>query len=154
MSLRKAVVGDAQEIQEMVNVHARQGIMLPLSLNGIYENLRAYYVFEEEGRLTGVCALHVTWDDLAEIRSLAVLEECSGRGIGSSLVGACLDEAADLGIARIFALTYQGDFFMKIGFRPVDKGDLPQKVWKDCLNCVKFPDCDEEAFIIERESHG
>jgi amino-acid N-acetyltransferase len=142
-------MSDAQEIQGMVNDQADQGIMLTLSLSEIFERLRAYYVFEAEGRVVGVCALHIIWDDLAEIRSLVVREENSGRGIGRRLVEACIGEAVELGIGRVFALTYQGGFFRKLGFRPVEKAALPQKVWKDCLNCVKFPDCDEEAFMVD-----
>ena len=148
MSLRKARMDDAQDIQGMVNDQAGQGTMLALSLSEIFERLRAYYVFDAGGRVVGVCALHIIWDDLAEIRSLVVREENAGKGIGRRLVEACLDEAVQLGIGQVFALTYQGEFFRKLGFKPVEKAALPQKVWKDCLNCIKFPDCDEEAFII------
>jgi amino-acid N-acetyltransferase len=147
--VRKAVTGDVQGIQALVNEHAKKELMLALSLHEIYDQLRDFNVFEQDGTVVGVSALHIVWDDLAEIRSLAVRQDLCGKGIGTRLVESCLVEARGLGIRRIFALTYQGAFFVKLGFRPVDKAQLPHKVWNDCLKCVKFPDCDEEAFILE-----
>ena len=96
----------------------------------------------------GVCALHVSWDGLAEIRSLAVRPDRVKRGIGRSLVLQSLAEAEKLGVKRVFVLTYQNGFFKKLGFTDVDKKELPHKIWTDCLNCVKFPNCDESSLII------
>jgi amino-acid N-acetyltransferase len=108
-------------------------------------------VCEVEGEIVGISALSLYWEDLAEVRSLAVREACGGKGLGAALVTACLEEAARLGIRRVFALTYRPGFFEKLGFRPIEKQELPQKIWKDCIKCVKFACCDETALIRETE---
>jgi amino-acid N-acetyltransferase len=146
--IRKARIDDVKPIQALVNAYADQGQMLPRSLNELYENLRDFFIYVTDGTLQGVCALHISWDGLAEVRSLAVQKGLTGKGIGASLVRECLREAGELGAERVFVLTYQEGFFMKLGFRSVDKKDLPHKIWTDCLNCVKFPNCDESALII------
>ena len=146
--IRKARINDVKSIQPLVNAYADEGQMLPRSLNELYENLRDFFVYEDDGRLCGVCALHISWDGLAEIRSLAVRKGMTGKGIGASLVRECLREAVELGAERVFVLTYQDGFFMKLGFGAVDKKELPHKIWTDCLNCVKFPNCDESSLII------
>jgi amino-acid N-acetyltransferase len=103
-----------------------------------------------EGHLVcGVCGLGICWEDLAEIRSLAVSEEMKGTGLGSRLVAACLEEAKSLGVKRVFTLTYVPDFFVRFGFREVEKSVLPHKIWADCFKCPKFPDCDETALLID-----
>jgi len=146
--IRKAKISDVKAIQSLVNYYADSGQMLPRTLNELYEDLRDFHVFEENGSLIGVCALHVSWDGLAEIRSLAVRPDRIKNGIGTALVRQCLAEAAQLQAERVFVLTYQDGFFKKLGFTDVDKKELPHKIWTDCLNCVKFPDCDESALII------
>ncbi len=146
--IRKARLADVKLMQTLVNQYADSGQMLPRSLNELYENLRDFHVFEENGKLLGVCALHVSWDGLAEIRSLAVQKDRMKNGIGSKLVQNCLAEAAELQVERVFVLTYKDTFFKKLGFSEVDKKELPHKIWTDCLNCVKFPNCDESALII------
>lgn len=145
---RKARINDVRAIQALVNVYAEQGQMLPRSLNELYENLRDFWIHEDSEGIAGVCALHVSWDGIAEIRSLAVRKSSTGQGIGASLVQECLREAVALGASRVFVLTYQEGFFRKLGFGPVDKKELPHKIWTDCLNCVKFPNCDESSLII------
>jgi amino-acid N-acetyltransferase len=147
--IRKAKLADVKEIQALVNQYADKGQMLPRSLNELYESLRDFHVYEEKGSLIGACALHVSWDGLAEIRSLAVQQDRMKNGIGSRLVARCLEEAAELEVRRVFVLTYKDVFFKKLGFRDVDKKELPHKVWTDCLNCVKFPNCDESALILD-----
>ncbi len=147
--VRKAKVKDAHEIFSLVNAQAAKGILLPRSLSSIYDHIRDFWVYEEGGEILGCAALQVVWEDLAEIRSLAVKENRRGEGIGRALVLACLKEAKDLGISRVFSLTYAKDFFLRFGFREVEKSDLPQKIWSDCVNCPKFPVCDEVAVIIE-----
>ena len=149
--IRKARLFDVKAIQSLVNQYADSGQMLPRTLNELYEHLRDFHVYEDNGSLAGVCALHVSWDGLAEIRSLAVRQDRVKRGIGAELVRQCLAEAAELRVARVFVLTYQAGFFRKLGFTDVDKKELPHKIWTDCLNCVKFPDCDESALIIKIE---
>ena len=146
--IRKAKLTDVKAIQALVNQYADSGQMLPRTLNELYENLRDFHVQDENGSLVGVCALHVSWDGLAEVRSLAVRPDRVKQGIGASLVRTCLSEAVDLQVAKVFVLTYQPAFFRKLGFSDVDKKELPHKIWTDCLNCVKFPDCDENALII------
>ncbi|HTG01235.1 MAG TPA: N-acetyltransferase [Nitrospirota bacterium] len=147
--IRKATLTDVKTIQSLVNQYADSGQMLPRTLNELYENMRDFSVCVEQGNIIGVCALHISWDGLAEIRSLAVLRKRLKQGVGSALVKQCLAEAEQLGVRRVFVLTYQEDFFRKLGFKDVDKKELPHKIWTDCLNCVKFPDCDESALIID-----
>jgi amino-acid N-acetyltransferase len=147
--IRKAVIKDVKEIQKLLTHFANRGEMLSRSLSELYESTRDFYVFEEGGKLMGACALHIMWEDLAELRSVAVMEEVGRQGVGTRLVNACLDEARTLGMKRVFCLTYKPDFFSRFGFRVVDKAELPHKVWRDCMNCVKFPDCDEIAMLVE-----
>lgn len=149
MKIRKALISDVKQVQRLVNEFAKKEEMLPRSLNDLYENIRDLFVYEDKGQISGACALHILWDDLAEIRSLAVSKELQGRGIGKQLLKTCLKEAKQLGIKRVFALTYQPEFFRKIGFADIDKSKLPQKIWGDCLRCPKFPECDEDAVIME-----
>jgi amino-acid N-acetyltransferase len=147
--IRKATLTDVKSIRSLINQYADTGQMLPRTLNELYEHLRDFHVYEENGELVGVCALHVSWDGLAEIRSLAVRKDRTKRGIGSSLVRQCLSEAASIQVARVFVLTYQDVFFRRLGFSDVDKKELPHKIWTDCLNCLKFPNCDESSLIIK-----
>ena len=145
--IRKATVTDVKSIQEIVNSHADKGEMLPRSLGDTCDNIRDFWVYETDGVILGCCALHVTWVDLAEIKSLAVADDAQGKGVGTKLLDSCLEDAHRLGIRRIFALTYRPGFFQKRGFQQIDKGELPHKVWLECVKCVKFPDCDEVAVI-------
>ena len=142
-NLRKAKVSDARSIFQILQQFAVEGILLPRSLNSIYENIRDFWVYEENGEILGVGSLHVFWEDLAEIKSLAVLKEHQHKGIGKKIVEKCIDEARQLGIQRVFALTYVPQFFEKLGFKVVDKSQFPQKVWTECIHCVKFNDCHE-----------
>lgn len=147
--IRKAKISDVKEIQKMVEVYAQKGEMLPRSLSELYDNLRDFYVYEKKGEVAGVCALHICWDDLAEVRSLVVAERHVKKGIGKKLVTACVEEAREFGIRRVFALTYQRVFFEKLGFHEIDKVQLPHKIWGDCLKCAKFPGCDEIAMVMD-----
>jgi len=149
--VRKARITDAERIQFLINEYAKLGLMLPRSIQSIYENIRDFWVYEEKGEVLGVCALTIFWGDLAEIRSLAVDSKHTGRGIGTALVKRALEEAREFGIPRVFTLTYQVKFFEKLGFKVIDKEKLPHKIWRDCINCVKFPNCDETAMEINLE---
>jgi amino-acid N-acetyltransferase len=149
--IRKAKLKDVKEIQPLIKLYSTRGGILPRSLSELYDNLRDFFVFIQNRKVKGICALHICWDDLAEIRSLAVQEEDQSKGIGAKLVKACLKESKLLGVKKIFALTYQTDFFEKLGFKKVDKTVLPHKIWTDCLKCIKFPDCDEVAVLKELE---
>ncbi len=147
--IRKAQIADIKNIQKLLMTFANRGDMLSRSLSELYESMRDFYVVEEDGVLLGAAALHIVWEDLAEVRSVAVTEDAGRKGIGSSLVQACIAEAREIGLKRIFCLTYKPDFFGKHGFRLVDKAELPHKVWGDCIKCPKFPDCDENAMILD-----
>lgn len=148
MKIRKARISDLKQAQRLINDFAKRGKMIPRSLNELYETVRDFLVCEIDGTVCGVCALHIMWEDLAEIRSLAVERRYQGRGIGTDLVKRCLREAKLLGIDKVFALTYHPDFFKKLGFQDVDKSVLPQKIWGDCVRCPRFPECDENAVMI------
>ncbi|OEU47147.1 MAG: acetyltransferase [Desulfobacterales bacterium C00003060] len=147
--IRKATVRDVKAIHRLLKKYADRGELLPRALGELYGDVREFCLFEDEcdGSIIGCCGVHVYWEDLAEIRSLAVCEKHQREGIGSGLITAALGEASELGITRVFTLTYRCDFFEKHGFRIVDKLTLPQKVWADCIKCVKFPDCDEIAML-------
>jgi len=151
MRIRKAVIGDMKAVHKILNHYADQGFLLPRSLSELYDHLRDYFILDDEIRhgVHGVCGLGICWDDLAEIKGLAVVEETRGRGLGARLVEACLEEARVLGLKKVFALTYIPQFFGKLWFEEVEKSSLPHKIWTDCLKCPKFPDCDETAMMIE-----
>jgi amino-acid N-acetyltransferase len=152
-TVRKAVIRDVDTIQKMVNRLASEGAMLAIALSEIFEHIRDFWVVEKNGDLVGTCALHVIWEDLGEIRSLAVDPCCRDLGVGRALVEKCLEEAAGLHLRRVFALTYQEEFFQRMGFEVVNKDRLPHKVWRDCMKCTKFPNCDETAVmkVLEEE---
>jgi amino-acid N-acetyltransferase len=143
----RAKVKDAALMQQLINWFAGQGEMLPRALSEIYEDIRDFFVARDGDKVIACTALHVSWLDLAEIRSLAVAEKSQNQGIGSSLVQACLNEARELGIPSVFCLTRRPAFFEKHGFRLIDKMELPHKVWAECYRCPKFPNCDEVALI-------
>lgn len=149
--IRRATMSDIPRLQALINGYAAQGVMLPRSLSSLYEHLRDYLVAEEDGRLLGCVALHVAWKNLVEIRSLAVGADRQGAGVGTRLVRTALEDARSLGAGRTFVLTYVPGFFGALGFRQVEKSDLPHKIWADCVQCIHFPDCDEVAMILDLE---
>ncbi|MFH1057153.1 MAG: N-acetyltransferase [Pseudomonadota bacterium] len=148
--IRRAQQKDVRFIHGLLAQYGQQGVLLARPLADIYEFLRDFVIAEnDEGERVGVCALHLIWEDLCEIRSLAVLPEQGGRGWGTRLAEFCISEAVTLGFPKVFALTYRVDFFKRLGFRVVEKQALPNKIWADCVKCVKFPDCDETALLWE-----
>ncbi len=149
--IRKARIGDVPDVQRMLAGFARDGRLLPRSLSELYTHLRDCFVAldEEIGVVVGCCSLHIMWDNLAEVRSLAVKGSHHKNGLGRKLVSACIEEAQELGISRLFVLTYEVKFFQHMGFRIVDKSIFPQKIWADCLHCPKFPKCDEVALVMD-----
>ncbi len=150
--IRKAVIGDVTFIHRLLNDYANKGLLLPRPLSELYDHLRDHFVVEDDqtgGSLIGVSALAISWKDLAEIRSLALSEDHQGQGLGSRLVETCLEEARTLGLKQVFVLSYVPEFFIKMGFKEVEKSILPHKIWADCLRCPKFPDCDETALVIQ-----
>ncbi len=147
--IRKAVLKDVSRIHELIECYARKGDMLPRPISEIYAYIRSFFVYEKDGKIIATCSLQVCLDGLGEVRSLAVEEGGEGRGVGKELVLACLDEARYLGLERVFALTYSPGFFCKLGFSDTEKETLPHKIWGECVKCSKFPNCDENAVIID-----
>jgi len=147
--LRGAHINDVEQMNKLVDHFAKKDLMLARPLGELYENIRDYYVYVENGSIVGCAALHIFWKDLAEIKSIAVEEDYQKRGIGKQLIQKCLEEGKVLGINRLFVLTYIPEFFERMGFKRVDKELLPHKIWSECVKCYKFPDCDEVPLIIE-----
>jgi amino-acid N-acetyltransferase len=145
--VEKARIPDVPRIHKLINGFADKGQMLPRPLSEIYESIRDFFVIRDGEEVIACAALHVSWSDLAEIRSVAVAEESQRRGVGAALVAAGLKEAEDLGIQTVFCFTYRPEFFKKHRFADIDKMELPRKVWTDCFRCPKFPNCDEIALI-------
>jgi len=149
--IRKAKVADIKQIYNLITKFALKEEMLPRSLSELYDNVRDFFVFEESGKIFGCCALHVMWEELGEIRSLTVKTEEQGKRIGAKLVEACIGEMSQIGLNKVFALTYKPEFFEKKGFFRIDKAELPHKVWADCIKCPKFPDCGEVPVMYDKE---
>jgi len=136
--LRKATIDDVEKIYKLINDFAAKNVMLPRSLSELYENIRDYFVFIQDDTLVGCAALHIFWKDLAEIKSVAVMETTQRKGIGRKLVRVCIREAHKLRISKMFVLTYVPEFFEKCGFRRVEKETLPHKIWSECVKCHNF----------------
>jgi amino-acid N-acetyltransferase len=147
--VRKAVAGDVRSIHKLVNEFADENKIIPRSLNDLYENLRDFFIYIDDSKIIGACALHISWENLAEIRSLVVDRKDQKQGIGTALIEEALKEARQLGIKRIFSLTYIPNYFERFGFHELEKSELPHKIWGDCMKCHKFPDCDETAVILD-----
>jgi len=147
MNIRIAKIPDVRAIYSLINFYAERDKMLFRSMADIYENLQAFIVVELDGNVVGCCALEVIWSDLAEIKSLAVDEANTEKGIGKMLVEAATEQARQLGLPRVFALTLNPEFFEKMGFKVIEKEALPMKVWSDCARCPKQQNCDEIAVI-------
>lgn len=155
MNYRQAVVQDIPGMMKLINSYADQGLMLHRSKLSMCETLQCFMVIEDDGEIVGVGGLHILWEDMAEIRSLAIASNYKGQGLGKVLVGHLEKRAVDLGIPRVISLTYQEDFFAKMGYVVVAKETLPHKVWKDCLNCAKYHNCDEiamEKYVTPNQS--
>lgn len=147
IKIRKAKLEDVNSIRKLVNEFAEKGRMLPLSLNQIYERIRDFSVIEKNGKIIGCGALKIIWKDLAEIRSIAIKKKFQKKGYGRKLIENLLKEAEEIDIKRVFVLTYIPEFFEKFGFERIPKSKLPHKIWGDCINCPKFPRCDEIAMM-------
>jgi len=147
MNTRSAKISDVEAINGLISSYAERDRMLFRSMADIYENLQCFTVAELDGEVVGCCALEIIWSDLAEIKSLAVDESRKQVGIGRMLVAAAAEQAADLGVPKVFALTLEPEFFLKAGFEIVEKDMLPMKVWSDCARCPKQQNCDEIAVV-------
>ena len=156
ITYRRARPSDTRSILNLIGFYSAKGLMLPRPFAQIIEKIRDFHVATQENGsgppgVKGVVALHPVGEDLAEIRSLAVEESLIGKGIGKQLMKACIGDANEMQLNRIFALTYQTAFFNKLGFQQVEKLTLPQKIWGDCVHCTKFSDCDEVAMLLSLE---
>jgi len=147
--IRKANVADVKKIQKLINYYAKRNKMLPRSLSEIYENIRDFFVYTEGKNIYGCCALHIDWEDLSEIKSLAVAKSKCGHRAGTKLIREALKEAKALRVSKVFALTYIPGFFERFGFKIIDKKELPHKIWSECIKCVYYPGCKEIAMMRE-----
>ena len=147
MKIRSAKIQDVKSIHALISSHAELDRMLFRPMADIYENLQTFSVVELNGCVIGCCALEIIWSDLAEIKSLAVDKDHMGKGAGRMLVNNTIEQARELGISQVFALTLDFAFFEKVGFRKIEKDALPMKVWSDCARCPKQQNCDEIAVI-------
>ncbi len=151
MRIQHAVLSDVDAILELINHFAAKGEMLRCPKSQVYAFIRNYVVAEDHGKIVGCSTLEITWDALVEIRSLAIKEGYQGRGIGSKLVDLLMQDAKSLGAKKVFALTYKPKFFERFGFKVIDKQSLPHKVWTICIDCDRFPECDEVAVQVTIE---
>ena len=148
MNIRPARVGDVPAIQESIRTFADRKLMIRRSRGELYESIREFLVeVNDDGQIIGCAALHVFWEDLAELKCLAVSERAQGRGVGRRLVDACWEAARELEIRSVFTLTYVADFFEKCGYQRIEKAELPHKIWNECVRCPLFPNCNEIALI-------
>ncbi len=149
--IKKASINNIKNIHKLLTQFGTQGELLPRPLSELYDHLRDFFVYTDKSRnnktIKGCCALQICWENIAEVRSLAVLPEFQGEKIGSKLVMAAINNARSLEIKKVFTLTYKPEFFKNFGFNIISKKELPLKIWGECIHCVKFPDCDETAMI-------
>jgi len=148
MTIRPAIITDAPAICSLINYYAERGRMLHRSLESVYQSLRDFLVMEDRGELVACVATELFWADLAEVRSLAVAPHARGKGLGTKLVRKAIAVAKKLGVHKLFALTYEQDFFARQGFEVINRDQLPEKVWRACIYCPKSDDCDETAMIL------
>lgn len=149
MKTRPAKVSDAAAICGIINYYAERGRMLHRSLESVYDCLREFQVVEgDDGAVLGCVALDIFWADLAEIKSLAVAPGQRGQGIGRMLIESAIDDARRLGVKKLFALTYEQEFFARMGFQLAQRDRLPEKVWRECIACPKEDCCDEIAMVF------
>ncbi len=149
--IRKAIMKDIKNIYKLLQFYSDKGELLPRPLSLLYENIRNFsvYIDKESNKIIACCALQFCWEDTAEVRSLAVVPEYQRQKIGTAMVRNAICEAKSFDVPKVFTLTYKPDFFAKLGFKIVEKTELPLKIWSDCIHCVKFPDCDETAMALD-----
>ena len=147
LKIRKAVISDVPKIYKLIKNYAGKKLMLPRALSDLYEDIQEFYVIEDGRNLAACASLHVTWEDLAEIKSLAVDKKHWGSGMGSKILENCHNTARQIGIKRVFALTFAPGFFRKHGYVETTREKLPHKIWIECVKCPMFPDCKEIPLI-------
>jgi amino-acid N-acetyltransferase len=148
MNIRPAKVMDVKEIHKLIEYHANNKEMLHRSLSAIYENIQEFVVLENEDKIVGCGALHVSWENLAEIKALAISDEYKGQGFGRKIVKTLQYNAKNIGVSRVFALSFKPKFFIKLGYEVIPKETLPHKIWSECINCHLFSECGEVPLLI------
>ena len=148
MEIRLARMGDISAMADLINYHAERGRMLHRSAAYLYERVRNFCVCQMGDRVVGCCALEPVWSELGELKSLAVLEELRGQGIGRRLIERSLEAGRSIDIKRVFCLTREPRFFENLGFGRLERNKLPHKVWSDCVNCPVKDNCDEIALLL------
>ncbi len=147
--VRPARMGDVDEIHHLISYYAERNRMLFRTLEELFERIREFSVFvDKDDKVLGCCGMAVLWRDLGEIRSVAVDPNYTHCGIGKRLIEHAIAEARELGLKEIFALTYEADFFVKMGFHIVAKESLPHKVWTDCIRCSMQDQCREIPVLM------
>jgi amino-acid N-acetyltransferase len=150
--VRKARLSDVADMHRIINHYAEKQRMLPKTELQLYENLRDYSIVTDGAlpdHVLACGALHIYWENLAEIRAIAVDPERAHKGLGTVLVNRLLGEAREWDIAKIFVFTYEPGFFSRFGFAKVEHRALPLKVYNECFHCPKFNMCDEIAMVLE-----
>ncbi|HUR36854.1 MAG TPA: N-acetyltransferase [Terriglobales bacterium] len=148
MHTRRATLPDVEQIHDLIHGYSEVGTLLPRSLAELCENVRDFIVVEDgQGRIVGCGALHLYGRHLTEIRSIAVIPEVKGQGGGRLLVEALLSEAEHHHVNCVCLFTRIPDFFSHFGFRVAKREELPDKIYKDCVNCPKLHACDEIAMV-------
>jgi amino-acid N-acetyltransferase len=148
MTVKKAELRDVFQMKNLINANAEKGLMLPVSINQLYERIRDFWVIvDNKNKIVGCGALKIIWKDLGEIRSLTIKSSMQKKGYGAGIVKKLLEEAKSIGLKRVFVLTYTPGFFEKFSFQRMEKSKLPHKIWMDCINCPKFPRCDEISLL-------
>ncbi len=149
--IRKASLKDVKKIHTLISEQAKGGHLLARAIADLYSQIRDFSVAidDDTGEIIGCGALRIVWEDLAEVRSVAVQSQRQSKGVGRKLIGTLIEESRELGIKKVFVLTYRVSLFSKMGFSLMDKGLLPHKIWADCVKCPKFPECDEVAMVME-----
>jgi amino-acid N-acetyltransferase len=147
--IRRATLRDVKSIHRLIAEQAQSGHILARAMSELYSQVKDFIVSEDDGsgEIVGCGALQIVWEDLAEIRSLAVQTEYQGQGVGTALIAALLEESGQMGVSKVFVLTYRPELFQRLGFALMDKSLLPHKIWADCIRCTKFPECDEIALV-------
>jgi amino-acid N-acetyltransferase len=147
--IRRATLADVKSIHRLIAEQAQSGHILARAMSELYSQVKDFIVSEDDGsgEIVGCGALQIVWEDLAEIRSLAVQTEYQGQGVGTALIEALLEESGQMGVSKVFVLTYRPELFQRLGFALMDKSLLPHKIWADCIRCTKFPECDEIALV-------
>ncbi|WP_020674369.1 amino-acid N-acetyltransferase [Amycolatopsis nigrescens] len=128
--VRRARIADVRKIKALVDSDAGR-VLLEKDLVTLYESVQEFWVAEKDEELLGCGALHVLWEDLAEIRTVAVSKSARGEGIGHALVGRLVELAVELGLRRLFVLTFETSFFAKHGFVEIDGTPVSQEVYQE-----------------------